>query len=199
MPVPTIPATPTRWLISAPSFITQASNGQDEDSFLDLTLIGADAPVQARRVSLNRGRFSSLLKVLYRQLSRQEPLAVHDPASPSRQLHALLVAPILESLQGQDVETLLIAADQGLQAVPFAALSDGTSFFGEKYAFALTPSLALTPLAPSRSSSGVSSHWGLLNLKPWRRCRLCLRNWNSWMLPRVLIDISTTTFHPRHC
>ena len=140
--------------VSAPSFITQASNGQDEDSFLDLTLIGADAPVQARRVSLNRGRFASLLKVLYRQLSRQEPLAVHDPASPSRQLHALLVAPILESLQGQDVETLLIAADQGLQAVPFAALSDGTSFFGESYAFALTPSLALTPLAPSGSSSG---------------------------------------------
>ena len=133
---------------------TSASNGQDEDAFLDLTLIGSDAPVEARRVSLNRGRFSSLLKALYRQLSRQEPLAVDDPASPSRQLHALLVAPILESLQGQEIETLLIAADQGLQAVPFAALSDGTSFFGEKYAFGLTPSLALTPLAPSQSSSG---------------------------------------------
>ena len=105
-------------------------------------------------MSLNRGRFSNLLKALYRQLSRQEPLGVDDPASPSRQLHALLVAPILESLQGQEIETLLIAADQGLQAVPFAALSDGTSFLGEKYAFGLTPSLALTPLAPSQSSSG---------------------------------------------
>ena len=73
----------------------QASNGQDEDAFLDLTLIGSEAPVEARRVSLNRGRFSSLLKALYRQLSRQEPLAVDDPASPSRQLHALLVAPHL--------------------------------------------------------------------------------------------------------
>ena len=139
----------------ARSELLQATNGQNEDAFLDLTLVGSDAPVEARRVPLNRAQFGGLLKALYRQLSRQEPLATDDPASPSRQLHALLVAPILESLQGQDVETLLIAADQGLQAVPFAALSDGSSFFGEKYAFALTPSLALTPLAPSQSDSGA--------------------------------------------
>ena len=136
------------------SEFTQSSNSQNEDAFLDLTLVGSEAPVEARRVSLNRGRFSNLLKALYRQLSRQEPLGIDDPASPSRQLHDLLVAPILESLQGQEIETLLIAADQGLQAVPFAALSDGTSFLGEKYAFGLTPSLALTPLEPSQSSSG---------------------------------------------
>ena len=143
-------------LFGAPALseVTQASNGQNEDAFLDLTLIGSDGPVQARRVSLSRARFASLLKALYRQLSRQEPLAIDDPASPSRQLHALMVAPILESLQGQDVETLLIAADEGLQAVPFAALSDGKSFFGEHYAFGLTPSLALTPLAPSQSPLG---------------------------------------------
>jgi autotransporter-associated beta strand protein len=134
---------------------TKQADGALNDSFLDLTLVGADAPVQSRRVPLKRDRFASLLTVLYRQLSRQEPLATDDPASPSRQLHALLVAPILESLLSQDVETLLIAADQGLQAVPFAALSDGSSFFGEKYAFALTPSLALTPLAPFQSDSGV--------------------------------------------
>ena len=129
---------------SARSEVNQASNVQNEDAFLDLTLVGSEAPVEARRVSLNRGRFSTLLKALYRQLSRQEPLAIDDPASPSRQLHALLVAPLLESLKGQDIETVLIAADQGLQAVPFAALSDGNSFFGEKYAFGLTPSLAHT-------------------------------------------------------
>ena len=140
---------------SAQSVSTLAVKDQNDDAFLDLTLIGSKAPVQARRVPLNRSRFAGLLQALYRQLSRQEPLAVDDPASPSRQLYTLLVAPILESLEGQDVETLLIAADQGLQAVPYAALSDGTSFFGEAYAFGLTPSLALTPLAPpSQSPSG---------------------------------------------
>ena len=93
------------------SEFTQSSNSQNEDAFLDLTLVGSEAPVEARRVSLNRGRFSTV-EGLVQQLSRQEPLAVDDPASPSRQLHALLVAPLLESLKGQDIETVLIAADR---------------------------------------------------------------------------------------
>ena len=125
----------------------------DLDSFLDLTLVSSKAPVEARRVEVSRQRFAGLLKALYRQLSRQELLAVENPASPSRQLHALLVEPLQESLQSQQIKTLLIAADQGLQAVPFAALSDGSAYFGDRYAFGLTPSLALTPLAPVDSTS----------------------------------------------
>ncbi|QNI56701.1 putative conserved secreted CHAT domain-containing protein [Synechococcus sp. BIOS-E4-1] len=132
---------------------TSTPSDSAQDSFLDLTLISSKASVQARRLTVDRERFAGLLKALYRQLSRQEPLAVDDPASPSRQLHALLVEPIQDALQGQDIKTLLIAADQGLQAVPFAALNDGTSFFGLNYAFGLTPSLALTPLTPAQSTS----------------------------------------------
>ncbi|EAU75148.1 CHAT domain-containing protein [Synechococcus sp. RS9916] len=123
------------------------------DGFLDLTLVSAKAPVQAKRVEVSRQRFAGLLKALYRQLSRQEPMAVENPASPSRQLHALLVEPLQEALQAQQIQTLLIAADQGLQAVPFAALSDGKEYFGNRYAFGLTPSLALTPLAPASFAS----------------------------------------------
>ncbi|WP_231857207.1 CHAT domain-containing protein [Synechococcus sp. MIT S9509] len=132
---------------------TSTPSDSAQDSFLDLTLISSKASVQARRLTVDRERFAGLLKALYRQLSRQEPLAVDDPASPSRQLHALLVEPIQDALQGQGIKTLLIAADQGLQAVPFAALNDGTSFFGLNYAFGLTPSLALTPLTPAQSTS----------------------------------------------
>jgi len=130
---------------------TSSPSDNPQNGFLDLTLISAKAPVQARRITVDRQRFAGLLKTLYRQLSRQESLAVDDPASPTRQLHALLVAPLQDALQGQGIKTLLIAADQGLQAVPFAALSDGTSFFGLNYAFGLTPSLALTPLTPARA------------------------------------------------
>ena len=125
----------------------------DFDGFLDLTLVSTKAPVQAKRVEVSRQRFAGLLKSLYRQLSRQELMAVENPASPTRQLHALLVAPLQEFLQAQQIKTLLIAADQGLQAVPFAALSDGNAYFGDRYAFGLTPSLALTPLAPVNSTS----------------------------------------------
>ena len=132
---------------------TSTASDNAQAGFLDLTLISSKAPVQARRSTVDRKRFAGLLKALYRQLSRQESLAVDDPASPTRQLHALLVEPIQDALQDQGIKTLLIAADQGLQAVPFAALSDGSTFFGLNYAFGLTPSLALTPMAPARSSS----------------------------------------------
>ena len=125
----------------------------DLDGFLDLTLVSPKAPVQAKRVEVNRQRFAGLLKALYRQLSRQEPMAVENPSSPTRQLHALLLEPLQETLEAQQIETLLIAADQGLQAVPFAALNDGSDYFGNRYSFGLTPSLALTPLAPAPATS----------------------------------------------
>ena len=131
-------------------FTAKPGQSQGEaDAFLDLTLVSAKVPVEARRVEVTRQHFAGLLKALYRQLSRQEALAVDNPSSPSRQLHALLVQPLQQSLETQGIQTLLIAADQGLQAVPFAALSDGQAFFGDRYAFGLTPSLALTPLAPA--------------------------------------------------
>ena len=129
---------------------TEAQSG-----FLDLTLVPPNGAVQARRIEVSRARFADLLKDLYRQLSRQESLDVGNPQSASRQLHELLIAPLQASLDAAGITTLLIAADQGLQAVPFAALSDGVSYFGDRYGFALSPSLALTDLGASQRSRGL--------------------------------------------
>lgn len=114
------------------------------DAFLDLTLIPASGKVEGLRVELSKSVFLQKLRGLYRQLSRQESLQVDDPSSPSRQLHALLIKGITPILEREKITTILLAADRGLQAVPFAALSDGQRFFGDRYAFAITPSLALT-------------------------------------------------------
>ena len=129
---------------------TEAQSG-----FLDLTLVPPKGAVQARRIEITRARFAALLKDLYRQLSRQESLDVGNPQSASRQLHQLLIAPMQSSLDAAGITTLLIAADQGLQAVPFSALSDGVSYFGDRYGFALSPSLALTDLSASQRSRGL--------------------------------------------
>ena len=129
---------------------TEAQSG-----FLDLTLVTAKGSVQARRIEVSRARFATLLKDLYRQLSRQESLDVGNAQSASRQLHELLIAPMQSSLDAAGITTLLIAADQGLQAVPFSALSDGESYFGNRYGFALSPSLALTELSASPQSHGL--------------------------------------------
>jgi len=126
----------------------------DTDAFLDLTLVPLAGEVEGRRVEVSKKEFATMLKQLYTQLSRQEPLNTTDPASASRRLHALLVAPIKSALQQRGITTLLISADRGLQGVPFAALHDGRRYFGDAYAFSLTPSLALTSMDPPQKANG---------------------------------------------
>jgi CHAT domain-containing protein len=116
------------------------------DAFLDYTLIPAQGPIIGHRLELNSSRFAALLRQLYGSLSRQESLDVADRNSASRQLHGLLIGPVAQQLQDQSITTLLIAADRGLQGVPFAALHDGQQFFGDRYAFSLSPALSLTDL-----------------------------------------------------
>lgn len=127
----------------------------DQKGFIDITLIPPSGEVVGRRVDVNTKLFSAALRQLYVQLSRQEPLAVANPASPARQLYSLLIEPVQPALKAAGVTTLLISADPGLQAIPFAALHDGTGYLGETFAFSLTPSLGLMPLdAPNTNSNG---------------------------------------------
>ena len=121
----------------------------DTDAFLDLTLIPASGAIVGRRVEVAIGSFSSQLKQLYSQLSRQEDLGVSKASAPARRLYEVLIGPLRDELERQKVTTLLIGADRGLQGVPYAALHSGRDFVGERFAFALTPSLSLTNLTPS--------------------------------------------------
>ncbi len=124
------------------------------DAFLDITLIPLEGQPEGRRVELSRQAFAEDLRALYRQLSRQESLQVDDPKSPSRRLYDQLLSAITPVLRQRGITTLLISADRGLQAVPFAALHSGERYFGDSYAFALTPSLALTSLSPPSQGGG---------------------------------------------
>ncbi|MCT0218947.1 CHAT domain-containing protein [Synechococcus sp. CS-1329] len=116
------------------------------DAFLDLTLVPADGEVQGSRSEVSLKRFTELLRKLYGQSASQSQLDVSDPGSPARQLHSILFQPVVEQIEKQRITTLLISADAGLQAVPFAALHDGQSYLGERYGLGLTPALGLTRL-----------------------------------------------------
>jgi len=140
------------------------------DAFLDLTLIPASGAVEGVRAELSTAVFRSQLGKLYQQLSRLESLRVEDPSSPSRQLYELMFAGLSDVFKREQITTLLISADRGLQAVPFAALSDGERYFGDRFAFAITPSLALMdfetqPVLPERMLAlGASKFTGLAEL-----------------------------------
>ena len=142
----------------------------DRDAFLDLTFIPAEGEIVGRRVEVSTSAFATSLKQLYAQLSRQEDLRTSNPASPSRRLYDILIAPLAQELEAQKVTTLLIGAERGLQGVPYAALHSGKTFLGERFAFSLTPSLSLTNLTPRNAresrllAAGASQFDGLAPL-----------------------------------
>ncbi len=135
----------------------KAPAGTDQkptNSFLDLILLSRKGEPVGKRVELSRERFGDQLRALYRQLARLEPLQVENPDSPSRQIHRALIAPVAEELKAKGITTLVIVADRGLQGLPFAALHDGASFFGDQFGFSITPSLNLTSFGPPRLTRG---------------------------------------------
>ena len=113
-------------------------------AIIDLILIPRAGEVVGKRVTVSVKELTSLLRSLYAKIARQDLIDPGDPGSPSRRLYHLLIEPIEPDLKAHSINNILLAVDPGLQAVPFAALHDGATYFGLKYGFSLTPSLALT-------------------------------------------------------
>ena len=124
---------------------------ENTDSFLDVTLIPSEGEVIGKRVELSMKEFGKNLGLLYSQLSRQENLNIELESSPSRVLNNMIFESIKPELERLKVTTILISADRGLQAIPYAALHDGENYFGDSYAFSITPSLGLTDISISDS------------------------------------------------
>ncbi|MEB3264481.1 MAG: CHAT domain-containing protein [Synechococcus sp.] len=116
------------------------------DGFLDITLVPAEGSVVGRRISLDVRQFGEKLRQLYGQLARQAPMDLDNPQAPARELYDLLIRPMEQEIASLGLTTLLLSADAGLQAVPFAALHDGHQFLSERIGIALTPSIGLMPL-----------------------------------------------------
>ena len=62
----------------------------------------------------------------------------------AQQLYQWLIAPLNETLQRYEIETLIFVPDGVLRTIPLAALHDGQQFLAEKYALAIVPGLELT-------------------------------------------------------
>ena len=133
----------------------EAASTVGDQITLELILITAEAESKGLRVVLNKQDFARSLRGLYGALSTQQPVHSDDSTSPARWLYQQLFGAIESTLRDRAVTTLLLSADQGLQAIPYGALHDGNQFLGERFGLALTPSLTLTPLAEPRVAGGA--------------------------------------------
>ncbi len=80
----------------------------------------------------------------------------------ARRLHAILIDPVADILEGWDVDTLVIAPDGPLRTIPFAALHDGDTHLIQRYAMSVTPSLDVLP-APARRSRRPAAVMGAVS------------------------------------
>ena len=147
------------------TFAKDKTIDQSKDAYLDITLILPENDIIGKRVELSTSNFKKYLRNLYSTLISQNDLNIDNPNSPSRKLYELFLSKIEPILKENKITTLLISVDRGLQAVPFAALNNGNSFFGEKYSYAITPSLSLTPLEYVRNPKGKLLALGASNFK----------------------------------
>ena len=61
----------------------------------------------------------------------------------AQKLYQWLIAPLKDELAVAQTDTLLFSMDEGLRALPMAALHDGKQFLVEQYSFSMIPSLSL--------------------------------------------------------
>ena len=116
---------------------------QSDSSFLDTILIPSTGEPAAQRIQIDPKQFTRLLSQFYSQVASLRTIKTSDESAPARRLHEILIGPLDKEIRKRNITTLLISANTGLQAVPFAALHDGEEWFGTRYSFSLTPSLSL--------------------------------------------------------
>lgn len=127
--------------------------GDPDKGFIDLTLITSEGSVVGHRTELLLSEFSSLLRGFYGKLTSQRSMQPELLSSESSRLYELFLEPLEDVLINENISSVLVSADRGLQAIPFTALARQGSFIVNQLTFSLTPSLALTDLSVSLSSS----------------------------------------------
>ena len=139
------PQTSDRYSPAVLKLIYSVDPTKPNSSVLDAILIPVQGEAISRRSTLDPQQFATTLRTFYSEVASLRPIETDRATSPARRLYDLLIGPLNQELQELKITTLLISANSGLQAVPFAALHDGDAWFGSRFSFSLTPSLSLMP------------------------------------------------------
>jgi filamentous hemagglutinin family protein len=117
---------------------------------LTAILLTANGEPLSRSLELPRARLDGWIRSFQRQLSRRAAAPANPERDPARLLAQALLEPLAPALRERGVTALLVEADRGLQAIPFAALPLDGRPLGEALALTITPALGLIDLDPAR-------------------------------------------------
>ncbi len=113
-------------------------------------LLNSSGPTISRSIELPRTEFDRWIRGFQRQLSRRAPPPSKPERDPGQWLSQALLEPLLPELRTRGITALLLEADRGLQAIPYAALPLEGRPLGDAIALTITPSLGLIELNPDR-------------------------------------------------
>jgi|GEM_PF-6302160 len=119
---------------------------EEENDELELVLVTAEGKLIRQRLGATRAEIRRVAQEFRRAITD-----VKDPKgylAPSQELYKLLVEPLEENLQNQEIQNVAFLMDKGLRSLPLAALHDGEKFLVEKYGIGIMPGLSLTNLGP---------------------------------------------------
>lgn len=116
----------------------------------------------ARTVPIPQSRLNALVKS-FREAVQDRRV---DPRPLGRELHALLVAPVVDDLHRSGARTLILYLDGSLRYMPFAALVDGDRYLIEKFQLTIATDAARSRLTAERQPSWQVAAWGVTRAFP---------------------------------
>ena len=91
----------------------------------------------------NREQLMKVVQQFRAQITNPARRHTENYLPPAQKLYSWLIAPISGELEAANIDTILLSMDEGLRALPMAALHDGQQFLVEKYSLSLIPSISL--------------------------------------------------------
>ena len=110
---------------------------------LELVLFTRNAPPIHRSVPISKSELEKVVTNFRAEIQNTTSDAIQEPA---KQLYQLLINPIADQLQQQNIQTIIYAPDGQMRYVPLAALYDGEQWLVEKYQINYITALSLTDL-----------------------------------------------------
>jgi CHAT domain-containing protein len=89
-------------------------------------------------------KLDQVSKTFRREVSDPANLGSKNYLQSSQQLYNWIIRPLDADLKVKGVDTLIFVMDEGLRAIPVAALHDGSQFLVEEYNLSIIPSFSLT-------------------------------------------------------